>query len=448
MAFPSPVRTALAHAGAALLVAGLTACSDGPVAGGAGAAAADATPTATDTAARAGDGAGGDGSATVDTGTADTSGADASTAETAALDSAGGDTGPTPSGLPFAVGLLKFEVAGPGKRALPTLVWYPTPKGSKGAVTSYLAGLIASPLGAIENAAPAPGPFPTVTFSHGNQGVPDQSVYLTEGLAARGYVVVAPEHVGNSFLTYDDKLLAAMVIWRPQDLKAAVDRLAKPDAKDPTWLKGLADTEKLAVAGHSFGGYTALAYAGVVVSPLPQFVPKCAGVAKGDAVCDLMQEIGPPPWNLGDPRVDLSIPLAHALTAGFDVKSLKEHQVPIVLAAAKGDAVTPYASEAKAAYDKMDAPKALLTVENGGHFSFAHPCELAAVAPPLLQKEVKTLCAADASPSIPETHGAVLAIAAAACDVYLKGNDARRQDLAPGPVAGLPIALQSVGIVK
>ncbi len=405
-------------------------------------ATADASAT-TDGAATADGAVGGDAAA----GGGDTSAGETATGSDASAD-ASADTASS-TGTPFGVGLLKVEVAGPGGRKLPTSIWYPTAVGAKGTAVSYGFGLFPSPLGAQEGVAPAKGPFPTVAFSHGNQGVPEQSVFLTEGLAARGYVVVAPEHIGNSFTTFDEKLFAAVTLWRPKDLSAAVDRLTKPQAGDPPWLAGLADTEKLAVTGHSFGGYTSLAFAGIVVSPPASAMPKCEGVAKGDPVCDAVAAAGPPPWNLGDPRCDVAIPLAHALTAGFDVKSLAGHKVPIVLAAATGDKLTPYKAEAEAAYKAMQPPKALLTLTGGDHFSFAQACELAAVAPANLKADLEKLCKPGAVPTIADSHTATLFTTLAACDLYLKGDEAARATFANGSFAGLNgISMASEGIVK
>ena len=45
------------------------------------------------------------------------------------------------------------------------------------------------------------GPYPLIVFSHGNGGLGVQSFFLTEYLASHGYVVVCPDHTGNSLLT-------------------------------------------------------------------------------------------------------------------------------------------------------------------------------------------------------------------------------------------------------
>ncbi len=57
------------------------------------------------------------------------------------------------------------------------------------------------------------------------------------------------------------------------------------------------------------------------------------------------------------------------------------------------------------------------------------------------------LCKPDAVPSLADSHAATLAITVAACEIYLKGNNAARAQFKPGPVAGLAgIAIASEGI--
>ena len=40
---------------------------------------------------------------------------------------------------------------------------------------------------------------PLLVFSHGNSGYRQQSTFLTTHLASWGFVVAAPDHVGNTF---------------------------------------------------------------------------------------------------------------------------------------------------------------------------------------------------------------------------------------------------------
>jgi len=109
---------------------------------------------------------------------------------------------------------------------------------------------------------------PLVIFSHGFGGANTQSVFIMKALAQAGYLVVAPNHkdahgspsthfkpeegfakVGNwSDATYQD---------RRQDI---VNLLAALHA-DPDWDKQI-DWSKLALSGHSLGGYTMLGLGG------------------------------------------------------------------------------------------------------------------------------------------------------------------------------------------
>jgi dienelactone hydrolase len=107
-------------------------------------------------------------------------------------------------------------------------------------------------------------PYPVILFSHGFGGFRDQSVDFTVHLASRGYVVIAPDHVGRRF---EDVLpclfspalegcdLSGMATDPgPDDLaavKAWVDAL--PD-DDP--LAAIVDPTRLGLAGHSAGGTT------------------------------------------------------------------------------------------------------------------------------------------------------------------------------------------------
>jgi len=344
--------------------------------------------------------------------------------------------------------MIVLQTKGAGGRTLPTNVWYPIDAGQKGELVKYLQGLVASPYGALKGVKPAAGSFPVIAFSHGNQGVPDQSVFLTEAYARHGYVVVSPAHVNNTTLDNDPTLACAMTLWRPQDLKAAIDRVAKPEKGDPAWLKGLADTSKIAVTGHSFGGYTSLAVAGIKVDEPPLAAANCGALPALNPYHAEKKKLGAKPWDFGDKRVKVVIPLAHAMYAYHILQhaSAKAFKVPTIIMAATGDSLTTFKGEAEPLYNDLPGEAALMAIQGGEHMSFANICEVAAFVPANLKAGVQKLCNKGAKPTIPQQHAAIVKYSLAAADLYLKGDAEMRKLFKPA--LNQVYELKSKGILK
>lgn len=119
------------------------------------------------------------------------------------------------------------------------------------------------------------GPFPVVVFSHGLGGTRDGYEYLGRHWAGCGYVSVHIQHLGSDDSVWKGVPLAERtksvqgaaanlqnVMNRPQDGKFAIDQLEKLNVDAASPLKGKLDMKAVAVAGHSFGGFTTLALAG------------------------------------------------------------------------------------------------------------------------------------------------------------------------------------------
>lgn len=114
----------------------------------------------------------------------------------------------------------------------------------------------------------ARGPQPVVIFSHGLGGCPTQSRFMTEGLAERGYWVFAPFHrdagcgkkgpVARSPIPFDEpsRWNSGTFAGRVDDIDAVVAALSAAP-----WSERV-DLTRLAIAGHSLGGYTAMGFAG------------------------------------------------------------------------------------------------------------------------------------------------------------------------------------------
>ena len=203
-------------------------------------------------------------------------------------DGSGGDQGatgettttaPSPAQLaaelegrgPYAVGVRTLEVIGARDRLLPVEAWYPVdPAAAEGATpaTYSFPGLEVPTIDAVVGAPPAPGPFPLVVYSHGSGGLRYVSGFLTEHLASHGFVVVAPDHVGNTAIdefTGTDESQTQVAQDRPADVAAVVEA-ATSGAVGFEDLTPTIDAEHVAVTGHSFGGFTALA-AGSAAGP-------------------------------------------------------------------------------------------------------------------------------------------------------------------------------------
>src|SRR5262245_20510252 len=124
---------------------------------------------------------------------------------------------------------------------------------------------------------------PLVVMSHGLGGSRTTYRYFGNHLASHGYVVIAPTHAGSdtqSFLDWSrdhrneaNKAGATGGGWllasisdpanlrdRPLDVTFVIDEAARSDL-----LKDRIDMERIGVAGHSFGAYTAMAIGGMTM---------------------------------------------------------------------------------------------------------------------------------------------------------------------------------------
>jgi pimeloyl-ACP methyl ester carboxylesterase len=113
---------------------------------------------------------------------------------------------------------------------------------------------------------PSGGPAPLIVFSHGYRGCNTQSVFLTSGLAAAGYLVVAPNHddavCGGSAMP-STAIFTSPTTWSDQSYRSRandIQELLVTLRADPaTWP---IDWSRVGLVGHSLGGYTMLGLGG------------------------------------------------------------------------------------------------------------------------------------------------------------------------------------------
>jgi len=101
------------------------------------------------------------------------------------------------------------------------------------------------------------GPFPVVLFSHGFSGFRLQSTTILRHLASWGMVVASPDHPQRDLAhIIGDPTEATPVQPAVDDLRASLQLLGDV-AGDPV-LDNIADMSRVALGGHSAGGFTIL----------------------------------------------------------------------------------------------------------------------------------------------------------------------------------------------
>lgn len=292
-------------------------------------------------------------------------------------DSGGGPAAEAPVALdapgPWAVGyagdtLTWADPVGGAARTLRLAWWFPA--AAPGDTHPTYAGLWPSEV-AWSDAAPAAGPFPLAVFSHGHQGYAENSSFLMEHLASHGWVVVAPDHLGNTVFDGADRT-AAIYAQRPLDIRATLDHaLALPDGHP---LLGRVTGPAVAF-GHSFGGYTVLALAGATYD-VDALSAACADGAGGpectdldDAVLDALRA------GFAEPRLAAVVAMAPGDADLFGAAGLAAATVPVFHQTASED--QPEGSVADLIWEGLGgAPHLRLVLEGGGHQSFTDYADL------------------------------------------------------------------------
>jgi predicted dienelactone hydrolase len=196
---------------------------------------------------------------------------------------------------PYDVGVQTITINADSERPLMLDVWFPVD--DAGDATPHQYSFLPELVDVSDNAVSvdpaaisADGPFPLVVYSHGSGGLRYIASDYTETIASYGYLVVAPDHSGNTAL---DQFLcsradgATNAFNRPNDIRTIIDAMTNPESTETAGFVASVDPENIALTGHSLGGFTTYA-----------------------AVTGFENELGVVP---ADGRIDAIIPLAPAI---------------------------------------------------------------------------------------------------------------------------------------
>jgi predicted dienelactone hydrolase len=216
---------------------------------------------------------------------------------------------------------------------------------------------------------------PLIVFSHGAGGNGSGYAWFGEYLAAHGYIVAMAYHYRAN--TYDSSALYVRNrIWqRPRDISLDISYLIQ----DKKWGPHI-DPDRIGVAGHSQGGFTALWIAGAEVNP-DRFIAYQRGWKNNEMVpAYLRQQMiidAKPALGLRDHRVKAVFAMAPGDVQGFgmDESGLRRTAVPAYIMVGAGDTTTPPRENAEFAAKYI--PRVQLDVLPGpvNHEIFGNECD-------------------------------------------------------------------------
>src|SRR6056297_114779 len=174
-------------------------------------------------------------------------------------------------------------------RALEGLIWYPA-SASEPTSPDFRSEVWVGAEVAREAAA-ANGSFPLVVLSHGMFGNSRNQAWFAASMARRGYVVAAIDHPGTSTWARDPDQRRAL--WeRSHDITRLIDFALSPEG-----LPVQVDPDRVFMAGHSLGGFTALTLAGARFDAAR--LERFCGAHVGEMVCGIFDD-----WDIAETPED------------------------------------------------------------------------------------------------------------------------------------------------
>ncbi len=269
-----------------------------------------------------------------------------------------------------SVGFAEIRQDEHSERPLDIALWYPTP--AQAPLVAVADNPVLQGVPVIRNAAPAHGRHALIVMSHGYGGNWRNLSWLAYALARQGYIVASPNHPGTTTFN-KDKQQARQSWQRPHDLSRVIDALASNN------IAGNIDANRIAVIGHSLGGWTVIAASGGRFSP-EQFKRDCEShpALKN---CQLSEALGLDQdqieEDMRDPRIKAVVSLDAGLVRGFTPTSLERITIPSLILAAGVD-IANVPADLESGYLTHFLPAAhshSVTLADATHFSFMQVCK-------------------------------------------------------------------------
>ena len=283
---------------------------------------------------------------------------------------------------------------GTAARPLRTAIWYPAVATATKEETIFggapaeqvFAPVVVAPDAEISRASLK---YPLVLLSHGTGGSAVQMMWLGHYLAARGYIVAAVNHHGNTGAEPKRAAQGFLLYWeRARDLTNVLDKLLA----DPVFGTHI-DRNRIGAAGFSLGGYTVLTVAGAVFSP-QEFEAFCRSPRR-DFTCEAQPEFPDAPRlfeelkrtdpvvqeslrhagdSYRDKRIKRVFAIAPALGSGFTKAGLNRIRLPVHIAIGQADEVTPLATNAQRYANLIKGARLTVLPGEVGHYTFLAEC--------------------------------------------------------------------------
>ena len=252
---------------------------------------------------------------------------------------------------------------------------------------------------------------PTVLISHGLGESRQSFAYLAQHLASYGFGVILPEHPGSDAQKLQrvlagqepEYIVPEELVNRPLDVTFALNTLAA----QPAFAQAL-NLKQVAVLGHSYGGYTALAVAGARLN-MANLTQVCTDALQGVSLnlSLLLQcpgrRLPNPPVQFRDERVVAVMAVNPVGSALFGATGLAQVKIPTFFVTATQDVAAPSLYEQIMPFTWLGSSQRYLAImEGASHFSILGadtggiplPVEVVGPAPEVAQMYLKVLALA------------------------------------------------------